>query len=229
MALRLDRHLPSGARGSDSRIAHRSGNSSVFLTAKRVGTTRLRRKNIARNCLHCLELWTSLLEVVAWDRARQPWPAEQDRTAVGSRSRQTAKTQAVFVRPHAWQVESISSMRNYRQEFSDFSPLVYLDCACQGPFPRVTVERLHQAIELKSHPDRLKAPEYFGLPQRVRARIARLTGADRRGNRASPTAPRKALASWRRAWTSARAMKSWWRARTFPPTSLLGFTCGGKA
>ena len=28
-------------------------------------------------CLHCLELWTSLLEVVAWDRARQPWPAEK--------------------------------------------------------------------------------------------------------------------------------------------------------
>jgi hypothetical protein len=28
-------------------------------------------------CLHCLELWTSLLEVVAWDRARRPWPAEK--------------------------------------------------------------------------------------------------------------------------------------------------------
>jgi len=69
-------------------------------------------------------------------------------------------------------------MRNYRQEFSDFSPLVYLDCAYQGPFPRVTVERLQQAIDLKSHPDRLKAPEYFRLPERVRARLARLTGAE---------------------------------------------------
>jgi len=28
-------------------------------------------------CLHCLELWTSLLEVVAWDRARQPWPEDK--------------------------------------------------------------------------------------------------------------------------------------------------------
>lgn len=28
-------------------------------------------------CLHCLEKWTSLLEVVAWDRARQPWLADQ--------------------------------------------------------------------------------------------------------------------------------------------------------
>jgi len=28
-------------------------------------------------CLHCLEHWTALLEVVAWDRGRQPWPAEK--------------------------------------------------------------------------------------------------------------------------------------------------------
>ncbi len=28
-------------------------------------------------CLHCLELWTSLMEVVAWDRTRQPWPEEK--------------------------------------------------------------------------------------------------------------------------------------------------------
>jgi len=69
-------------------------------------------------------------------------------------------------------------MRDYPEEFADFSPLVYLDCACQGPFPRVTVERIHQAVELKSHPDRLKAAEYFDLPRRVRGRIARLTGAD---------------------------------------------------
>jgi len=26
-------------------------------------------------------------------------------------------------------------MRNYRDEFSDFSPITYLDCAYQGPFP----------------------------------------------------------------------------------------------
>jgi hypothetical protein len=28
-------------------------------------------------CLHCLELWTSLLEVVSWDRHGKPWPAEK--------------------------------------------------------------------------------------------------------------------------------------------------------
>ena len=35
-------------------------------------------------CLHCLELWTSLLEVVAWDRARQPWPAEKVETLLAA-------------------------------------------------------------------------------------------------------------------------------------------------
>jgi selenocysteine lyase/cysteine desulfurase len=69
-------------------------------------------------------------------------------------------------------------MRNNRQEFSDFGPLAYLDCACQGPFPRVTVERLQAAIALKAHPERLTAPEYFGPPERVRTRIAGLVGAD---------------------------------------------------
>ena len=28
-------------------------------------------------CFHCLERWTSLLEVVAWDRTRQAWPANK--------------------------------------------------------------------------------------------------------------------------------------------------------
>ena len=69
-------------------------------------------------------------------------------------------------------------MRHYRLEFADFSPQIFLDCAYQGPFPRATVQRIQQAIELKTRPDRLKPPEYFGLPASVRARLARLTGAD---------------------------------------------------
>jgi hypothetical protein len=28
-------------------------------------------------CLHCLEVWSSLLEIVAWDRARKPYAAEK--------------------------------------------------------------------------------------------------------------------------------------------------------
>ncbi len=69
-------------------------------------------------------------------------------------------------------------MRDYRQEFPDFAPTVYLDCAYQGPFPRVTIARIQQAIELKCHPERLDAAEYFELPERIRARLAGLVGAD---------------------------------------------------
>ena len=69
-------------------------------------------------------------------------------------------------------------MQNYRKDFFDFSPAIYLNCAYQGPFPRKTVARIQEAVELKCHPDRLEAVEYFDLPERVRARIARLIGAD---------------------------------------------------
>jgi len=69
-------------------------------------------------------------------------------------------------------------MRDFRREFSDFSPTIYLDCAYQGPLPLVSIERLQRGIELKKRPYNLEAPEYFGLPERVRGRIARIVGAD---------------------------------------------------
>jgi selenocysteine lyase/cysteine desulfurase len=69
-------------------------------------------------------------------------------------------------------------MKDYRQEFQDFSPTVYLDCAYQGPFPRSTEARVQRAIQVKCHPDRLNAVEYFDLPERVRNRFAAQIGAD---------------------------------------------------
>lgn len=68
-------------------------------------------------------------------------------------------------------------MANYRQDFPDFAPTVYLNCAYQGPFPRATVARIHDAIELKCHPERITEPDYFDPPDHVRARLARLIGA----------------------------------------------------
>src|SRR2546422_9456661 len=68
-------------------------------------------------------------------------------------------------------------MRDYRQEFPDFTPTIYLDCAYQGPFPRVTIARIGQAIELKCHPERLGETDYFDRPERVRKRRAGLVGA----------------------------------------------------
>jgi len=70
-------------------------------------------------------------------------------------------------------------MNQFSTDFADFSPTVYLDCAYQGPFPKVTAARLREAIELKCHPVRLTEPDYFDGPERVRARLSRLLGADR--------------------------------------------------
>ncbi len=69
-------------------------------------------------------------------------------------------------------------MHDYRSDFPDFAPTIYLDCAYQGPFPRRTVAHIQRAIELKCHPERMVSAEYFDLPDRVRASLARLVGAD---------------------------------------------------
>jgi len=68
-------------------------------------------------------------------------------------------------------------MHDYRSDFQDFAPTIYLDSAYQGPFPRATVERIQHAIELKCHPERLVSAMYFDLPDRVRTRFAGLVGA----------------------------------------------------
>lgn len=69
-------------------------------------------------------------------------------------------------------------MRDYAQDFFDFAPTTYLDCAYHGPFPRVTVERIQQATDLKRNPARLKAHHFFDLPESVRRRLGWLVGAD---------------------------------------------------
>jgi selenocysteine lyase/cysteine desulfurase len=68
-------------------------------------------------------------------------------------------------------------MQNYKSDFPDFSPAIYLDCAYQGPFPLRTARRIQDAVELKLHPERLESPDYFDLPEHVRARLAALVGA----------------------------------------------------
>jgi cysteine desulfurase/selenocysteine lyase len=68
-------------------------------------------------------------------------------------------------------------MPDYAHEFFDFGPVTYLNCAYHGPFPRVTAERIRQAIELETNPARLEASHFFELRERIRTRLARLTGA----------------------------------------------------
>lgn len=69
-------------------------------------------------------------------------------------------------------------MPNFAPEFFNFAPTIYLNCAYQGPFPRVTAERIRQAIELKVNPARMEPHHFFDVTENVRKRIAEMIGAD---------------------------------------------------
>jgi selenocysteine lyase/cysteine desulfurase len=69
-------------------------------------------------------------------------------------------------------------MSDHAQDFFDFTPTIYLNCAYQGPFPRVTVQRIQQAIEMKNNPARMKSNHFFSIIETVRRRLADLVGAD---------------------------------------------------
>jgi len=64
----------------------------------------------------------------------------------------------------------------YRSEFFDFEDVVFLNCANQGPFPRVTVAAIQEALWIKTRPDRLRDDIYFRLPNEIRAELAFLLG-----------------------------------------------------
>jgi selenocysteine lyase/cysteine desulfurase len=66
---------------------------------------------------------------------------------------------------------------DWREEFWDFENRIYLDCANQGPFPKVTLRAVQEALELKKYPERLTNEYYFELPAQTRAALARLLGA----------------------------------------------------
>lgn len=66
---------------------------------------------------------------------------------------------------------------DWREEFWDFENRVYLDCAAQGPFPRVTIRAVQQALELKKYPERIANELYFELPAGTRTALAELIGA----------------------------------------------------
>jgi cysteine desulfurase/selenocysteine lyase len=66
---------------------------------------------------------------------------------------------------------------DYKGEFAEFGNVTYLDVAAQGPLPRASAQALRRAVEWKEQPQKIPADMYFGLPDRVRALIARIIGA----------------------------------------------------
>jgi cysteine desulfurase/selenocysteine lyase len=69
-------------------------------------------------------------------------------------------------------------MPDWRDEWSDFGGVTYLDTAAEGVMPRVAVQAAQHALELKAHPYRfaITAQSYVELPNRLRAALASLVG-----------------------------------------------------
>ncbi len=66
---------------------------------------------------------------------------------------------------------------DWRKEFADFADVAYLDVSTQGPVPLVSARAAQAAIEWKKSPHTIPQDAYFGLPDRIRALLARMMNA----------------------------------------------------
>src|ERR1700738_367991 len=66
---------------------------------------------------------------------------------------------------------------DWRQEWFEIEDATYLNLAGQSPMPKVAVRAVQAAIELKKFPHRIPDTAFFEVPNRLRASIAKLIGA----------------------------------------------------
>jgi cysteine desulfurase/selenocysteine lyase len=66
---------------------------------------------------------------------------------------------------------------DWRQEWFEIEDATYLNLAGQSPMPKVAVRAIQAAIELKKFPQRISDTAFFDVPNRLRASIAKLIGA----------------------------------------------------
>lgn len=66
---------------------------------------------------------------------------------------------------------------NWREEWFEFENATYLNVAGNGPMPKVSLKAAQGAIEWKKFPQRVPDEAYFDVPNRIRASIAQLIGA----------------------------------------------------
>jgi len=67
-----------------------------------------------------------------------------------------------------------------RHEEADFGPFdgrIWLNCAHQGPLPRVAVESVQRAVEWKVAPHRMSDSEFDAVPDCLKQELGRLIGA----------------------------------------------------
>src|ERR1700720_2184380 len=66
---------------------------------------------------------------------------------------------------------------DWRQEWFEIEDATYLNLAGQSPIPKVAVRAVQAAIELKKFPHRMPDTAFFDVPNRLRASLAKLIGA----------------------------------------------------
>ena len=68
-------------------------------------------------------------------------------------------------------------MLDAHRDFGPFDGHVWLNCAHQGPMPRVAIDRAKEAIEWKRRPFELTTERFSGVPAQLRSALARLIEA----------------------------------------------------
>ncbi len=66
---------------------------------------------------------------------------------------------------------------DFSRDFGPFEGSIWLNCAHQGPLPRVAVEAAREAIEWKMAPQRLTTELFSSTPLRLKAALGKLVGA----------------------------------------------------
>ncbi|HEX4001248.1 MAG TPA: aminotransferase class V-fold PLP-dependent enzyme [Candidatus Acidoferrales bacterium] len=71
----------------------------------------------------------------------------------------------------------LATSTDYRKEFADFGDVIYMNVSYQAPLPLTAVRAAQEALEWKMLPFRIEYALHYELPDRVRAKIARIIGA----------------------------------------------------
>ena len=65
----------------------------------------------------------------------------------------------------------------FSRDFGPFRGRAWLNCAHQGPLPRLAAEEAREAVEWKVAPYELTSERFSGVPARLKSALARLVGA----------------------------------------------------
>ena len=67
---------------------------------------------------------------------------------------------------------------DWRSEWFEIEDATYLNLAGQSPMPKVSLRAVQASLELKKFPHHIPDSDFFDVPNRIRAAIAKLIGSD---------------------------------------------------